>query len=82
MDERSLVMSPLLPGNPSTPQSQMAEATKLLFFVNEGAFFRSHRLPLAQEAQRRGLDVVVVCGEGTGEGELERLGIRNRQLKL
>ena len=60
----------------------MTANRKLLFFVNEGAFFGSHRLPLAQEANRRGFEVVVVCGEGTGEAGLERLGIRTRTVRL
>lgn len=40
---------------------------KIVFVVNEASFFLSHRLRLAQEAQRRGADVTLICGENTGE---------------
>jgi len=48
---------------------------KILFVVNEGNFFLSHRLALATEAQRRGLEVGVVCATGTGEDNVRRAGI-------
>ena len=54
----------------------------ILFAVNEARFFISHRLPLAQEAKKLGFDVVVVCGEGTGEKEFEQHGIRCRTVQL
>ena len=62
----------------------MPESTcrKILFLVNEASFFCSHRLPLAIEALARGLDVVVVCGAGTGEAALEEAGIRARTVPL
>ena len=44
---------------------------KLLFVVNEANFFLSHRLPLAREAQLRGVDVFLICGHNTGEARLE-----------
>ena len=43
---------------------------KIAYVVNEASFFISHRLPLASEAGRRGFDVVILCGEGTGEEAL------------
>ena len=55
---------------------------KILFVVNEGNFFLSHRLPLAREAQRRGHDVVVVCAVGTGEDNVRAAGIEVRPIRL
>ena len=37
----------------------MSAARRLLFVVNNPAFFMSHRLPVAQAAQRAGYDVHV-----------------------
>ncbi len=48
----------------------------LLFVVNSARFFRSHRLPLAVEADRRGWTAAVVCGANSGEEALEALGVR------
>jgi glycosyltransferase involved in cell wall biosynthesis len=55
---------------------------KLVYVVNEASFFLSHRLPLAQEAIARGDDVVVACGQGTGEARLSAAGIRCRPFPL
>lgn len=55
---------------------------KLVYVVNEASFFHSHRLPLAQEALARGDEVVVACGEGTGEARLNAAGIRCRSFPL
>jgi len=38
---------------------------KILYVVNFDAFFLSHRLPIALEAQKNGYDIVVIC-EDTG----------------
>ncbi|MCZ6618143.1 MAG: glycosyltransferase family 4 protein [Gammaproteobacteria bacterium] len=55
---------------------------KILFVVNEASFFLSHRLPIAEEASRRGCDVMVACGKDTGEQKLDELNIRYRTLPL
>jgi len=55
---------------------------KLVYVVNEASFFLSHRLPLAAEALARGDEVVVACGEGTGEARLSAAGIRCRPFPL
>ena len=55
---------------------------KILFVVNEASFFLSHRLPIAEEAARRGYEVMVVCGEGTGEQKLGALNLSYRTLAL
>jgi glycosyltransferase involved in cell wall biosynthesis len=57
-------------------------ACKVLFVVNDAAFFKSHRLRLAQEAIARGYEAVVACGTDTGEAALESLGIRCRSFAL
>lgn len=49
---------------------------KIIYVVNEGRFFLSHRLALATEAQRHGVEVVVVCGANTGEQGLADAGLR------
>ena len=43
---------------------------KILYVVNNAAFFCSHRLPLALEARRRGHEVMLVTGEA-GSARLE-----------
>ena len=55
---------------------------KIIYVVNEASFFLSHRLPLAEEALRRGFDVLVVCGADTGERLLEEAGLRVTVLPL
>ena len=55
---------------------------KILFVVNEAKFFLSHRLPIAEEATRRGYEVMVACGEDTGEQKLVALNIKYRTLPL
>ena len=55
---------------------------KILFVVNEAKFFLSHRLPIAEEASSRGYEVMVACGEGTGEQKLVALNIKYRTLPL
>ncbi|MCZ6641932.1 MAG: glycosyltransferase family 1 protein, partial [Gammaproteobacteria bacterium] len=55
---------------------------KILFVVNEATFFLSHRLPIAEEAIRRGYEVMVACGEGTGEQKLVALNLSYRTLPL
>ncbi|MCZ6852871.1 MAG: glycosyltransferase family 4 protein [Gammaproteobacteria bacterium] len=55
---------------------------KILFVVNEASFFLSHRLPIAEEAIRRGYEVMVACGEGTGEQKLVALNLSYRTLPL
>jgi glycosyltransferase involved in cell wall biosynthesis len=43
---------------------------KILYVVNNAAFFASHRLPLALEARRRGHEILLVTGEA-GSARLE-----------
>ena len=55
--------------------SDAAKVIKIVYVVNEGSFFLSHRLPLANEARARGYEVHVICGLGTGEAALVEHGI-------
>ena len=49
--------------------------TRIVFTVNEARFLISHRMPLVNEARDRGMDVLIACGAGTGEEELEQQGL-------
>jgi glycosyltransferase involved in cell wall biosynthesis len=60
---------------------------RIVFVVNHAAFFVSHRLPIAVEAQRRGDDVQLMTGqagsesmEPAAERELARQGIRHARV--
>src|SRR5690606_38917024 len=48
---------------------------RLLYVVNNPAFFLSHRLPLAQAAQAAGFDVHVATMDGPSVPEIVRLGL-------
>lgn len=51
-------------------------ALKILYLVTEDWYFWSHRLPLAQEAKRRGYEVLVVTRVGQYEERLREQGFR------
>lgn len=55
---------------------------KLLFLVTEDSYFLSHRLPMAQAAQRAGFDVAVITNVSSRREEIERAGIRVIPLSL
>ena len=54
----------------------------LMFVVNNPAFFLSHRLPLAQAAQREGYDVHVATMDGPAVAEIERHGLHHHALPM
>jgi glycosyltransferase involved in cell wall biosynthesis len=56
--------SPFIPGQ------------RLLYVVNDPAFFVSHRMALGHYGKSLGLDVAVVAPDGSGREEIERAGIR------
>jgi len=66
----------------ATPEEDHLPDLKIVYVVNEASFFLSHRLPLALEARRRGFDVIVACGAGTGEARLAAAGIDCRPFPL
>lgn len=51
-------------------------AARLVYIVNDAAFFVSHRLPLGLRARAAGVDVVVVGPDGAGRDAIERAGLR------
>nr|WP_166177841.1 glycosyltransferase family 4 protein [Altererythrobacter segetis] len=50
---------------------------KLLYLVNEGSFFVSHRLPIARAAKDAGYDVLVACPDSAATERIERAGLRH-----
>lgn len=48
---------------------------RLLFVVNDAAFFLSHRLPIALAARDAGFDVHVATAPNTGEAGVEKAGL-------
>jgi glycosyltransferase involved in cell wall biosynthesis len=54
---------------------------KILYLITEDWYFWSHRLPIAQEAQRRGYEVLVATRVGLYEKRLTNLGFRVIPLK-
>lgn len=68
--------------NAASGYAASGSALSVLFVVNEGRFLQSHRLPLVEEAQQRGYQVAVVCGEGSGEAALREQGIAVHTIPL
>jgi glycosyltransferase involved in cell wall biosynthesis len=58
------------------------DGPKILFVVNTADFFRSHRMPLAEEARRRGWQVLIGCAPDSGEATLRAAGWVVRTLPL
>lgn len=57
-------------------------APRLLFVVNNPAFFLSHRLPLAQAAQRAGYDVHVATMAGDSVPQIEAHGLTHHAIPM
>lgn len=55
---------------------------RLLFVVNDAAFFISHRLPIALSAQRNGYEVSVASMPGPAVEEIKRHGLFHYELPL
>lgn len=55
---------------------------RILYVVNEPAFFVSHRLRLAQAARHAGYQVLVATGPGEGERDIIAAGFSHRRLPL
>lgn len=55
---------------------------RILFVVNDAAFFVSHRLPLALAARGSGYEVIVATGGKEGADEIRRAGLEYRSLPL
>ncbi|MDN5842130.1 MAG: glycosyltransferase [Alcaligenaceae bacterium] len=61
---------------------QAALAPKLMFFVNNPAFFLSHRLPLALAARDAGMDVHVATMDGPAVARIVDLGLTHHCVPL
>ncbi len=75
---QNALVTPHTSDSPSPP----LRGKRLLFIVNEGAFLLSHRLSLAQAAQREGMDIYVACPHDASVSRLEALGFRHVHLSL
>ena len=56
--------------------------SKLLFVVNDPAFFLSHRLPLAEAARNEGFNVQIATMEGADVDKIKRLGFIHHTIPL
>lgn len=64
------------------PSTSSDSAPVLLYLVNNPAFFMSHRLPLAQAAQKAGLNVHVATMNGPAVARIRALGFTHHALPL
>ncbi|MDZ7809388.1 MAG: hypothetical protein U5L11_03590 [Arhodomonas sp.] len=55
---------------------------RLLFVVNDPAFFLSHRLPLGEAALAAGYEVAVATGPGEGVEAIRAAGMTHYELPL
>lgn len=60
----------------------MRPGQRLVYVVNDAAFFVSHRLALGEHARALGLDVVVAAPEGPGRDAIEAAGLRFAPIPL
>lgn len=67
---------------PTQLTSSPASAPILLYLVNNPAFFMSHRLPLAQAAQKAGFNVHVATMSGPAVARIRALGFSHHALPL
>lgn len=60
----------------------MTAGRRLMFVVNNPAFFMSHRVPVAQAAQRAGYDVHVATMDGPAVADIEALGMTHHAIPM
>lgn len=60
----------------------MSAGRRLLFVVNNPAFFMSHRLPVAPAAQRAGYDVHVATMDGPAVADIQALGMTHHAIPM
>jgi glycosyltransferase involved in cell wall biosynthesis len=63
-------------------RSVMRPGQRLLFVVNDAAFFVSHRLALGVHGRALGLDVIIAAPDGDGRDAIERAGLRFLPISL
>ncbi|CAM5179499.1 Glycosyltransferase involved in cell wall biosynthesis OS=Castellaniella defragrans OX=75697 GN=HNR28_001806 PE=4 SV=1 [Castellaniella defragrans] len=69
-------------GESSAAMPLSVRPRRLLFIVNNPAFFLSHRLPLAVAARQAGYDVQVATMDGPSVAEIQSLGFVHHALPL
>lgn len=60
----------------------MSASRRLLFVINNPAFFMSHRLPVALAAQRDGYDVHVATMDGPAVADIQALGMTHHVIAM
>lgn len=60
----------------------MSAGRRLMFVVNNPAFFMSHRVPVALAAQRAGYDVHVATMDGPAVAEIQALGMTHHAIPM
>ena len=60
----------------------MSAARRLLFVVNNPAFFMSHRVPVALAAQQSGYEVHVATMDGPAVADIEALGMTHHAIPM
>src|SRR5436190_6044521 len=55
---------------------------RMLFVVNDAAFFLSHRMPIALAARDAGFDVHIATPPGPAVQEVEGLGFQHHSLEI
>lgn len=60
----------------------MNAGRRLMYVVNNPAFFMSHRVPLAQAAQRAGYDVHVATMDGPAVADIQALGMTHHAIPM
>ncbi|HEY9271825.1 MULTISPECIES: glycosyltransferase family 4 protein [Achromobacter] len=60
----------------------MSAARRLLFVVNNPAFFMSHRVPVALAAQQAGYEVHVATMDGPAVADIEALGMTHHAIPM
>ncbi|CAB3650979.1 glycosyltransferase family 4 protein [Achromobacter pestifer] len=60
----------------------MSAGRRLMFVVNNPAFFMSHRVPVAQAAQQAGYDVHVATMDGPAVADIQALGMTHHAIPM
>ena len=60
----------------------MSAGRRLMFVVNNPAFFMSHRVPVALAAQRAGYDVHVATMDGPAVADIQALGMTHHAIPM
>jgi glycosyltransferase involved in cell wall biosynthesis len=72
----------LISFNPNQSKEGLLLSPRILYIINDPAFFLSHRLPVALEAKRSGYEVIVATGPGEGVEDILAAGLGHHCLPL